>query len=118
MTDKKYLVALKFVNKLLDNMGKENIDKLEDFKDIDRDNISTGQNKDTLVEMEDEIFKVFDKRACGYYNRKTSRSYPMSVLRGMANELGLKFVYEKKNSTVEVDGKNYKRTKLIYHFEE
>ena len=55
----KYKVALKFINKILVNLEKEEIDELTDFKDIDREDIIKDVNKETLKEMEGEIFKHF-----------------------------------------------------------
>lgn len=113
---KKYNVALKLVNKLLTNMGKDNIDALEDFKDIDRDQIDTLQNKDTIEAMENEIYKVFDKTKCGYYDKKRVSAYPMRLLRGVASQLDIEFSYRKNEEYISLNNKRYHRTQLLYSF--
>ena len=44
----KYKVALKLVNKILVNLGKDEITDLTDFKDIDREDIIKDVNKKAL----------------------------------------------------------------------
>ena len=77
----KYKVSLKLVNKILVNIGKEEIDELTKFVDIDREDIIKDVNMTTLTEMEGEVFQYFDKMKCGYY-RKTG-SIVLNRLRGM-----------------------------------
>lgn len=101
--DQKYIIALKFVNKLLENMGKEEINNLCDFKNIDREDIITDDNKQVAFDMENEMFGPFDKWKCGYYSRNKVKTYVMSVLRGMTQELGLEF--QNKAKRVQKDNK-------------
>lgn len=96
-TSKKYIVLLKFVNKLLANMGKSEIDDLVKFKDINKNDIITDANKAVLVDMEKELFGkgMFDKNACGFY-RKTD-SWVLNVFRNMCKDVGVSLIwYEKK----------------------
>ena len=63
----KYQVTLKLLNKILVNLGKEEIDDFTKFKDIDREDIIKDINVEALREMEKELFTVhYDKKKCGY----------------------------------------------------
>lgn len=108
----KYKVALKFVNKILVNIGKEEIDDLTKFKDIDRDDVIEDINKTTLEEMEEEVFKYFDKNGCNYY-RKTN-GLVVNCLRGMMRQLGLSMTSVKKDITSTINGKKYRKSHMFY----
>jgi hypothetical protein len=90
--NEKYRLALKFINKLLETIpGKQQITKLTEFKDIDKFDIATKENTEILVKMSKELFKIFDKRTCRYYPKK-SKSWVLNVLRGMVKDVGYKLV--------------------------
>ena len=55
----KYKIALKFINKILENLKMNKIDDLTQFKNIDREYIISDINKKTLTDMEKEIYKYF-----------------------------------------------------------
>jgi len=105
----KYQFALKFVNKLLKNMKKSEINDLTDFKDIDRDDIITEKNTEMLTKMENELYMYFDKTLCGYY-RKTD-TYVLTTLRAITKTLGLKLNYVHKDITISVNH----RKKFIFY---
>lgn len=96
-TDNKYLIALKFINKILINIKKNPVDDLTKFQNIDRDDIILDINKKTLADMENEIYKYFDKTKLCWYKRKKIKHYILTILRGISKELGLKFSYVQKN---------------------
>ena len=79
----KYKIALQLINKILVNIGKEEIDDLTKFVNIDRDDIIKEVNKTSLEEMDKEIFVLFNKKKCGYY-RKTN-TLVLNSLRGIKN---------------------------------
>ena len=81
----KYKVILKLVNKILINLDKKEITDLTGFIDIDREDIIKDENNKTLVEMEKEIFKFFDKRKTGYYRK--SDTLILNCLRGFLKDL-------------------------------
>lgn len=56
--DELYKVILEYLNKILENMNKEPIKKITEFKDIDRNDIIHERNSKILDDMEDKIFKV------------------------------------------------------------
>ena len=104
-TGEKYQVLLKFVNKILLNIDEPKIDKLTDFKDIDREDIIKDVNKQALDDMQKELFAQFNKKNCGYY-RKTP-AIVLNCLRGMMKEIGLNMVKKQKEKCDIINGKSY-----------
>lgn len=96
----KYKIALKLINKLLENMGKQQIDDLKKFKNINKNDIITEINKKTFNDLEEEIFMQFDKTRCGWYRRNTINNYLLSFLRCMCLDVGLKLVHVNKEKNV------------------
>jgi len=111
-TTDKYKVTLKFVNKILLNLGKEEINDLTKFQNIDREDIIKEVNMQTLKEMENDILDVYDKRACGFYNK--TKSFVLNCLRHMVKELGFTFKPVKKDKCEYREGKSCKRTHYFY----
>lgn len=88
-------LLLKFVNKILKNIGKSSIESLDEFKNIDRNDIIKDENKKALDDMEKELFAHFNKQRCGYY-RKTD-GIVINCLRGMCKETGFTCTIKKKS---------------------
>lgn len=114
-SDEKYKLALKFINNILVNAQKSEINDILEFKDINRQQIVTQQNLDMLTNMESEIYKLFDKVKCGFYRK--SDNYVINCLRGMIKQIGYKIIVLKKDNRVTIDGVNYRKTFLYYHIE-
>jgi hypothetical protein len=85
--DERYMVFLKFVNKILVNIGKEEITDLYDFKNINRLLIIKKENLETLEQMKDELFKHFNKDKSGYYYN--SESKVLNIMRRICKQLSL-----------------------------
>jgi hypothetical protein len=113
--DPKMVIAMKFINNILTNSNKQEINVITDFKDVKREEIVTQQNLDMLNNMEEEIYKHFSKMGCGYY-RKTN-NYVISFFRGMVKELGYTAVANKKDKTQKINGENFRKTYMFYHIE-
>jgi hypothetical protein len=113
--DPKYVIALQFLNHILTNNNKSQINDILDFKDITRQEILKQENLDKLNEMEPELYKHFDKMKCGYY-RKTD-NYVINFFRGMLKEMGYKAIHIEKDKTVTIDGENYRKKIIYYHIE-
>ncbi|ARF09926.1 hypothetical protein Indivirus_5_49 [Indivirus ILV1] len=113
--DNKYKVALKLINKILVNIGKDEINDLTDFKDIDREDIIKDVNKEALTGMEKELFPLFNKDKVGYY-RKTN-AIVLNCLRGMMKEIGFSLVKVQKGKMIQINGKSYEKSCMIYHIE-
>jgi len=108
----KYKMLLKFVNKMLVNLNKEEIADLRDFKDIKRFDIISESNLKLLHEMSNDLFTVFDKRRTGYY-RKTD-TMTLNCFRGMCKQVGLKLKNEGRDVYTE-DG--FRKAFIFYWIE-
>lgn len=86
-TTDKYKVLLKFTNRILENIGKSQITDMTEFKNIDRIDIVKDANKQILLSMENELFKMFDKKKCGYYTK--SNNIVLNVFKRMCKDIGL-----------------------------
>jgi hypothetical protein len=113
--DPKYILALQFLNNILTNNNKPQIQDILEFKDITRDEIIKQENLNKLNEIETELYKHFSKMNCGYY-RKTD-NYIINFFRGMLKEIGYKAVTIKKDRTITIEGTNYRKSFMIYHIE-
>lgn len=110
-TSNKYKVLLKFVNKILVNIGEERITDLTDFKNIDRLDIILPKNKRILNEMSPELFKHFKKMSQFY---KKTDTIVLIVLRGLCKQIGLKMAYVRKDVGEVLNNQSYRRTHLYY----
>lgn len=108
----KYKVVLKFINRILVNLEKDEVDELTKFVNIDREDIIKEENKKVLIEMEKDLFKHFNKKNCGYYSKSENRI--LICIRGMMKEMGYKFKPLKKDVSEIVNGKSLKRTHYFY----
>ena len=113
--DPKYVLAIQFLNHILINNNKPQIQDILEFKDITRDEIIKQENLNKLNEMETELYKHFSKMNCGYY-RKTD-NYVINFFRGMLKEMGYKAIHIEKDKTVTIDGENYRKKIIYYHIE-
>lgn len=108
----KYKILLKLLNKILKNIGKNEINDITKFINIDRDDIIKDVNKKALDDMQKELFKLYNKKNCGYYNK--SSGIVLNCVRGMIKEAGYEFEYEKKEEYKMIDGVKYRKTLLLY----
>lgn len=113
--DPKYVIALQFINHILTNNNKPQIQDILDFKNVTRQEILKQENLDKLNEMENDLYKHFDKMKCGFYRK--SDNYVINFFRGMTKQLGYQPIVEKKDNRVTIDGVNYRKTFLYYHIE-
>ena len=99
----KYNVLLKFLNKLLTNMGKNHIQDAIHFKNIRRNELLTEENDAVYDAMKDEIHKYFGKYNLKYDQKTMIKHYLITLLKSMCNELFLNF--ESKSVRKKVDNK-------------
>jgi hypothetical protein len=100
-TTPRYIVTLKFLNAILKNSGKDEIDDILNFV-IDKENLIKKENDVIIDNMVDEIFKKgnYKKLACGFFRRKTLNNYVLTLLRYMCLEFGYGIKYETKHTHV------------------
>lgn len=108
----KYKVLLKLLNKILKNIGKNEINDITKFINIDRDDIIKDVNKKALDDMQKELFKLYNKKNCGYYRK--SDTIVLNCLRGIIKEAGYEFDYIQKEDYKIIDDKKYRKTFLLY----
>lgn len=106
----KYIVLLKLLNTILANIGRDPIDDITKFVDVDRADI-IKQDK-VLEDMEAELFPLYSKRDCGY-TRKT-KNLVLNVLRGMMKETGYTLEYVRKDIPIIINGESYRKGHLLY----
>ncbi len=107
----KYKVALKLINRILVNIGRDEVDDLTKFKDVNREDIIKDTNTISFMELQSELFKYFDKVKCGWYRRKTTKNYILTFIRYMCDDMGLNFEYheyKKQNNKIVVSTVFYK----------
>lgn len=113
-SSEKYKVSLEFINLLLVTIGKPKISDLTEFINIDREWVIADQAKKCFNNMESRILDHFDKKKIGWYKRNTTQNYILTFLRGMCNDIGLKFTYTKKEIYITVNGKSSRQAHTFY----
>ena len=95
--DEKYQAMIKFMNRMMRGMGRPEIKKLEEFKDIDRMDILKIQ--DEMLESEEiyRIYKIFKRRTLGWYQRKQTDTYILTIMRKTCEQMGYKFKYRQQS---------------------
>lgn len=94
--DQKYDIVLKFLNKILINIGKPEISQLEQFVGIDREDIIKDENKAIVKEMEEEFFGPFDKKTTRFYKRNLVQNYILTLMRKIIDDVGYNFTFVRK----------------------
>jgi len=92
-------IALKFVNRILRNLGRHEINELSEFKNINKLEITKNDNITIVSDLENEIYKTFGKHECGYYRRSLTCKHLITMLRGMCKNLGYKFLGKRRFDT-------------------
>jgi hypothetical protein len=82
-----YNIVLNVVNDLLETIGRDKIERLEDFKEIRRDELMQNKCKDVIENNKEYIFSKFKKAEIRYYQRDTLTTFVISALKGMVNKL-------------------------------
>lgn len=107
-----YKILLKLINKILKNINKEEITDLLEFKNIDREFIIA--QKDVYEEMEEELYKYYDKIKCGWYSRKNIKNFILTFLRHAVSIIGYEFSFIMKDTTDRVGDVNYRKKHIFY----
>jgi hypothetical protein len=108
----KYGAVLRFLNKILTNLGKEQIDDITKFIDIDRADILSSVNDTLIVDSKLDLFVHFDKEECGYYHRTKLRN--INVLRRVIKRIGYEFISKQVEIVHIVNNLNYRRSHYLY----
>lgn len=112
----KYQLVLSLANKILVNIGKTEIKELSEFNGVIRTDLITDSNLQIINDMEDELYKYFDKIKSGYYFKKdSSTNYIVNCLRGITKQIDYKFESKLKDITIKIDGINGCRKKFTFY---
>lgn len=110
----KKMVALGLLNRILKLYNKPQICGLEEFKDIDREYLITKECLLACESYESVLFTVFLKGKSGWHRRNNIKWYTMTLLRHIMNDVGMKFIYKKKEVVQNLEGKIHRKTHLLY----
>lgn len=115
MTSPKYKMLLKYCNMILKNIGKSPIMDLREFKDIEREDIIKKQNIHALHQIENDIFKVFNRSKSGYYRNLNSEAFALNVLRGLCKQIdGVQLKFYQKDKSQYINGKSVRWKRSFY----
>jgi hypothetical protein len=86
----KYDILLKFVNRLLEKMGKVQVEDVVEFKGIRREELQDEGLLQVYEEMSEEIHKYYSKYNLKCAQQKIIKTYLLTILKSMASEVFLK----------------------------
>lgn len=110
--ENKVNLLLIFLNRILTNTNRENIDNLLNFKKIDRkDIISQGH---VLNEMIEEFNKLFTKKEVAFYERNRSKYYIIVFLKNIVKGVNLKLLKGTKPESMTVDNRIFSRKTVCF----
>ena len=112
-TTKKYEVMLKFINKILKNIGKKEVDDIFKFVDIDRQDIIKEDNKKCIEEMKIELYENFDDVPV-LVIRKDTPSWIINVIKGMCKSMNVEFTRRPCDMSHKIDGVLYRKKHILY----
>ena len=100
--DKKLELAIEFINELLKTANKQTIGSLDDFIDIDKDDLLSDNAKQVLNIWLPKLFGPFDKKEYAYAKRN-QKFYIVTFIRYLAKEYSYELCavtkkYQKGNS--------------------
>jgi hypothetical protein len=89
MTDvHKNKIALKFFNRVLDELDMDEIDELTEFKNVDRKLLVKPGIREIIDEMHSEISKKVVEMKMTYYRRNSVKEFNLVYIRGLCTALG------------------------------
>lgn len=107
----KCILVLKYINGMLKNAKKPEIKKLEDFVDVNRGDLISDANIQLLKNMENELFKIFNKKECNFYYPEIKQVTPLNLLRNLVKNTKTYNFFSKNIETYE--GK-FRRAATLY----
>jgi hypothetical protein len=108
ITSVKYILLLKLVNLILNNLKRPLIADLREFKNIDRIDIVNPIHLEGFNQLLKEIIKTFNKKNYGLTNKSPNIVY--LYIKYMCKEIGLKIITNCYNKQI----KTISRTHYLY----
>jgi len=97
----KYKVVLRYINKMLKEMDKEEVDDICMFKNIDRRELVKIDGNKVVDDSLNDILGVFNKKDIDYYRRNKKKHYFFSLLKFIVKIIGYRFVNKEKSNSKE-----------------
>ncbi|ARF10446.1 hypothetical protein Hokovirus_1_325 [Hokovirus HKV1] len=107
-------ILLVIVNKILQNVNKEQIDDVRKFINIEREDILNTKNNLILNEMEQEILLYFNNNKYMQLKNPKQKKILLNFLKNACMESGYNFSYSKQEDIIFVNEKKYRRTVFLY----
>ena len=107
-TLEKYNVLLKLLNKILVNLNMPEITDIQQFRNIDRNDLlkQEEENNKIITEMEKEIYQYYGKYNLKYGHKDQIKFYILTLIKSMCEDIYFKLksksVREKKSKKVIV----------------
>jgi len=114
---KKNIIVLDVLNSILQNVNKNKINSLEEFKDIKRSDIVKDINKNMIETKYDYIFTEFKKVSCQYYQKHKIKDYILTLIKEMCRDIGYVLKSHYKKDCVEIDGEIFTKNTNYYFIE-
>ena len=92
ITNKKIAIVFNLINDVLTNGGLQKIEKLDDFIDIDRDDICGPINSNVTDKYEEELKKYYTKTFLALFNKTKMKNYHLSVIKKICKDIGYEFI--------------------------
>ena len=84
----KHDLLLKICNIVMISMGRQTITKLEEFNNINKNQLTRPEIKGEIDKLSNQINELFPMSIEKYKKSKTSKIYILSILRSMCKEVG------------------------------
>lgn len=79
--DPRYILLLAFLNCILETLNKEKINDIDEFRNVNENDILGIENINELLGMELDILRVFDKKEILWHNRKRTKTYVFTFIK-------------------------------------
>lgn len=106
----KYNVLLKLLNRILVNIGRQEINDIIEFKNVDRKDLLKEENNKIIEEMEEEIHKYYCKYNLKYGHKSQIKHYILTLIKAMCEDIYFQF----KSKSVKVKKNNKVLVNAIY----
>jgi len=92
VTKSKIEILLRLINDILVNIKQPKIIRLDDFLDIDRDDICDPVNDGVFDKHEADFLKYYTKTFLVLFNKKKMMNYHLSVMKKVCKDVGYEFI--------------------------
>lgn len=113
--NKKEIVLLSLLNKILENSNHPNITNIKEFR-IEREELILPQNTIFLESQYDTIFTLFSKDT-SHYRRASAKYYIVILLRSLCKQVGLNLQKKMKDKGIVIGNNKFRKKVTTYLIE-